>query len=63
MLFYYILLYKSYEITYRAGYNKRAGLRDFINAINKQAKNVQAGLQKFLKIVREHARLLKSLEY
>ena len=29
-----------------------------VNAINKQAKNVQAGLQKFLKIVREHARLL-----
>ena len=29
-----------------------------MKSINKQAENVRAGLQKFLKIVCEHARLL-----
>ena len=57
-----LLLHKSYEITYRAGYNKRAGRRYFMNRINKQAENVQAGLQNFLKTVREHAPLLESSE-
>ena len=52
------LLYKAYEITNRAGCNNRAGRRDFIKSINEQAENVRAGLQKFLKIVCEHARLL-----
>ena len=58
-----ILLYKIYEITNRAGYNKRAGMKDLINTINEQAENVRAGLQKFLKFVSEHARLLESSEY
>ena len=58
-----ILLYKIYEITNRAGYNKRAGMRDLINTTNEQAENVRAGLQKFLKFVSEHARLLESSEY
>ena len=53
-----ILLYKIYEITNRAGYNKQAGMRDLIITTNEQAENVRAGLQKFLKIVREHACLL-----
>ena len=52
------LLYKAYEITNRAGCNNRAGRSDFMKSIKEQAENVQAGLQKFLKIVREHARLL-----
>ena len=52
------LLYKAYEIINRAGCNNRAGSIDFIKSINEQAENVQAGLQTFLKIVREHARLL-----
>ncbi len=53
-----ILLYKIYEITNWAGYNKRAGIKELINTIKQRAENVRAGLQKFLKIVREHARLL-----
>ena len=56
------LLHKTDEITCRAGYNKRAGRRYFINRINEQAKNVRAGLQNFLKTVREHAPLLESSE-
>ena len=52
------LLYKSYEITHRAGCNNRAGRRDLMKSVNEQAENVRAGLQKFLKIVREHARSL-----
>ena len=56
-------LHKTYKIAYRAGYNKRAGRRHFINRIKEQAKNVQAGLQNFLKTVREYAPLLESSEY
>ena len=52
------LVYKAYEITNRAGCNNRAGRMDFMKSINKQAENVRAGLQKVLKIVREHACLL-----
>ena len=56
------LLHKTYEITYGAGYNKGAGWRYFINRIKEQAKNVGAGMQNFLKTVREHAPLLESSE-
>ena len=56
-------LHKTYKIAYRAGYNKRAGRWHFINRIKEQAKNVRAGLQNFLKTVREHAPLLESSEY
>ena len=51
------------QIINQAGYNKRAGRKDFINTLNEQAETVRAGLQKFLKIVSEHAGLLERSEY
>jgi hypothetical protein len=45
------------KIVKQAGQNKRAGRKYFSDLLNKQAENLQAGLQKNLKNLSKHALL------
>ena len=45
------------KIARQAGQNKRAGRKYFSDLLNKQAENLQAGLQKNLKNLSKHALL------
>ena len=50
------------EIVKQAGRNKLAGRKYFSDLLNEQAENLQAGWQKNLKNLSEHARLLGASE-
>ena len=62
MLFIMFLLYKTYEIANRAGWNKRAGQGKKYGFMIEQAKNFASRVAKNIKIVPEHALVLGTRE-